>query len=134
MCVCLSQQANLQTGARRRVTEGTSGLSGIFFTKVKRCFLQNSFVRKLEALQAYPGPSQLESAILFTLQCFVYSPFHVHTASAIIVLRKHMCERLQYVHSSRNARNTQHSLASKQHHNEFVLAVQHIRSSPATPL
>ena len=75
VCVCV-----LWTGASRRLTEGTSGLSGTFFTK--------RFVRKLEALFAYPGPSQLESAILFTLQCFVYSPFHVCRASVITVQHK----------------------------------------------
>ena len=42
VCVCLSRQANLWTGASRRLTEGNSGLSGTFFTK--------RFVRKLEAL------------------------------------------------------------------------------------
>ena len=113
VCVCLSQQANLQTGARRRVTEGTSGLSGIFFTKVKRCFLQNSFVRKLEALQAYPGPSQLESAILFTLQCFVYSPFHVRTASAIMVPRKRMRVRGYSICTRVCAQLPQHALRTQ---------------------
>ena len=39
VCVHLSHRANLRTGASRRLTEGTSGLSGTFFTKVKRCFL-----------------------------------------------------------------------------------------------
>ena len=34
--VCLSAAANLQTGANRRLTEGTSGLSGTFFTKIER--------------------------------------------------------------------------------------------------
>ena len=34
--------------------------------------------------------SQLESTILFTLQCFVYSLFHVRTASAIMVQHKRM--------------------------------------------
>ena len=42
VCVCVSRRANLWTGASRRLTEGTSGLSGTFFTK--------RFVRKLEAL------------------------------------------------------------------------------------
>ena len=38
------------------------------------------------------GPSQLESAISFTLQCFIYmySLFHIRTASAIMVLCKRM--------------------------------------------
>ena len=39
VCVCVSHRANLRTGASRRLTEGTSGLSGTFFTKVKRRFL-----------------------------------------------------------------------------------------------
>ena len=34
LCVCLFHRANLRTGASRRLTEGTSGLSGTFFTKV----------------------------------------------------------------------------------------------------
>ena len=33
LCVCVSV-ANLRTGASRRLTEDTSGLSGTFFTKV----------------------------------------------------------------------------------------------------
>ena len=39
VCVCLSVRlsclANLRTGASRRLTEGTSGLSGILFTKIQ---------------------------------------------------------------------------------------------------
>ena len=42
VCVCLSRRANLRTGASRRLTEDTIGLSGTF--------LYNCFVRKLEAL------------------------------------------------------------------------------------
>ena len=40
--VCLSHPANLQTGASRRLTEGTSGLSGPFFTKQKGVFTKNA--------------------------------------------------------------------------------------------
>ena len=39
VCLCPSAGANLGTGASRRLTEGTSGLSGRFFTIIKRCFL-----------------------------------------------------------------------------------------------
>ena len=39
LCVCLSvTPGNLRTGASRRLTEGTSGLSGTFFTKYKGVF------------------------------------------------------------------------------------------------
>ena len=38
-CVCLSAGANLQTGASKCLTEGTSGLSGTFFTNIERRFL-----------------------------------------------------------------------------------------------
>ena len=33
LCVCLSTGANLWTGTSRRLTEGTSGFSGTFFTR-----------------------------------------------------------------------------------------------------
>ena len=33
VCVCLSHQANLRNGTSRHLTEGTSSLSGTFFTK-----------------------------------------------------------------------------------------------------
>ena len=39
MCVCVSVTlANLQTGASTRLNEGTSGLSGTSFTKLKGVF------------------------------------------------------------------------------------------------
>ena len=38
VCVCLSRRANLRTGASGHLTEGTSGFSGTFFTKVKGIF------------------------------------------------------------------------------------------------
>jgi len=39
VCVCVSHQANLRSGASTRLTKGTSGLSGTFFTIRKRRFL-----------------------------------------------------------------------------------------------
>ena len=42
VCLCLSHRANLQTGASRRLTEGTSGLSSTFFTKVKGIFFKTA--------------------------------------------------------------------------------------------
>ena len=36
VCVCLSVGANLQIGASSCLTEGTSSLSGIFFTELKK--------------------------------------------------------------------------------------------------
>ena len=39
VCVCLSAGANLQTGASKCLTEGTSGLSSTFFTNIERRFL-----------------------------------------------------------------------------------------------
>jgi len=50
VCVFLSTGANPQTGASRRLTEGTSGLSGTFLTILERRFVYNCFVIKLEAL------------------------------------------------------------------------------------
>ena len=38
LSVCLSHRANLCTGVSGYLTEGTSGLSGTFFTKVKGVF------------------------------------------------------------------------------------------------
>ena len=38
VCVCLSRRANLWTDTSRRLTEGTSGLSGTFFYKSKKVF------------------------------------------------------------------------------------------------
>ena len=35
VCLCLFTRANLRTGASRRLTEGTSGLSDTFCTKIK---------------------------------------------------------------------------------------------------
>ena len=42
---------------------------------------------KFRSIINLPGPSQLESAIIFTLQCFIYSTslFYVCKASAIVV-------------------------------------------------
>ena len=39
VCLCPSAGANLGTGASRRLTEGTSGLSDTSFTIIKRRFL-----------------------------------------------------------------------------------------------
>ena len=42
LCLCVSvchAGANLRTGTSRRLTKGTGGLSGTFFTKLKRRFL-----------------------------------------------------------------------------------------------
>ena len=86
VCLCLSRRANLRTGASRRLTEGTNGLSGTFH-KNKKAFSLKLLRYKVRSVINLPGT---KPARVFTLQCFVYSPFHVRTASAIMVLRKRM--------------------------------------------
>ena len=87
LCVCVSAPANLRTGATTRLTEDIDGISGTFVTIIKSRFFLKLVRWRVRSVISLP---QLESAILFTLKCFVYSPFHVRTASAIMVPRKHM--------------------------------------------
>ncbi len=63
------------------------------------------------------------------LQGFIYSLFHVLIASAIMVLHKRMCVRGCSICTCVCAQNMHYARDTQHSH-----AVQHIGSSPATPL
>ena len=87
VCVCeFFCHAGLICGCLK---EGISGLGSTFVKKLT--FSLKLFRCKVRSAINLSGPSQLESAILFTLQCFIYLSFYVHKARAIMLLHKHVC-------------------------------------------
>ena len=83
--VCVFAGANLWTGTSRHLTEGTSGLSGTFFTKIKRRFSLKTASLESTRDQASSSPPCCSCCnVLYT------SPFQVRKARAIMVPRKLM--------------------------------------------
>ena len=90
MCVCVC----VCTGTSRRLTEGTSGLSGTFFHKIKKAF---SLRQKVRSVISLPRTKLTQLSLPFCSHCNVSytSPFHVRKAHAIMVLCKRMRVRVR---------------------------------------